>query len=447
MARRRVRAAPVPQAPVEVVIESLTHEGRGVARVEGKALFVDGALPGERVTARYVACHRRYDEAAVETVLEASPDRVQPRCTHFGVCGGCSLQHMSDAAQVHAKQQAVLEVLEHVGKVVPERILEPLQCDAWGYRRKGRLSVKHVPKKGGVLVGFRERYSHYLAALETCEVLHPSVGHRLMVLRAFLTTLDARDRIPQVELSVDDEERTALVFRNLDPLSAADRERLTAFAAEQSVQVWLQPKGPDTVHPLAPEAPEPLIYAHPEFDVSIPFGPLDFVQVNRDINRAMVPRAIELLQLGPRDRVLDLFCGLGNFSLPLARRAGQVVGVEGEAVMVARARDNAACNGITNAEFHAADLAASDVADAPWARAGFDRILLDPPRAGAAGVMGLVGRIAPERIVYVSCNPATLARDAETLVHTHGYRLEAAGIMDMFPHTAHVESMAVFVRE
>ncbi|WP_018953859.1 23S rRNA (uracil(1939)-C(5))-methyltransferase RlmD [Thioalkalivibrio sulfidiphilus] len=443
---RRARSAPVPQAPVEVTIESLTHEGRGVARVEGKALFVDGALPGERVSARLVARHRRYDEATVDQVLAESPDRVEPRCVHFGLCGGCSLQHMSDAAQVHAKQQAVLEVLEHVGKVVPAHIQEPLRAHAWGYRRKARLGVKYVPKKGGALVGFRERYSHYLATLEACEVLHPSVGKRIMILRDFLSTLDARDRIPQVEVAVDDEDRTALVFRNLDALSEGDVERLKAFSAEQDVQVWLQPKGPDTVHPLSPEQPEPLFYAHPDFDVRIPFGPLDFVQVNRDINRAMVPRAIELLEVGPEHRVLDLFCGLGNFSLPLARRAGHVVGVEGEAVMVARARENAEHNDIRNAEFHAADLAANDVVNAPWARAGFDRILLDPPRAGAAGVMKLLGRLNVPRIVYVSCNPATLARDAGTLVHTLGYRLEAAGVMDMFPHTAHVESMAVFVK-
>jgi 23S rRNA (uracil1939-C5)-methyltransferase len=444
---RRGRAAPVPRAPVEVVIESLTHEGRGVARVEGKALFVDGALPGERVSARYLACHRRYDEAAVEEVLEASPDRVEPRCAHFGVCGGCSLQHMSDAAQVHARQQAVLEVLAHLGGVAPARILEPIQADPWGYRRRARLSVKHVPKKGGVLVGFRERYSHYLAAIEACEVLHPSVGRRIMALRALLTAMDARDRIPQVEVAVDDEARTALVFRNLDPLSAADRERLEAFAEAQGVQVWLQPKGPDTAHPLWPAEPEPLVYAHPAFDVHIPFGPLDFVQVNRDVNRAMVPRAIELMEVGPGHRVLDLFAGLGNFSLPLARRAAHVTGVEGEAVMVARARDNAARNGIGNAEFHAADLAAAGLEDAPWARAHYDAVLLDPPRAGAAGVLDLVGRLAAPRLVYVSCNPATLARDAGELVARHGYRLEAAGVMDMFPHTSHVESMALFLRD
>ncbi|HSP01063.1 MAG TPA: 23S rRNA (uracil(1939)-C(5))-methyltransferase RlmD, partial [Thioalkalivibrio sp.] len=371
MARHRARRpAPGPQVPVELVIDSLTHEGRGVARLEGKALFVDGALPGERVSARYVACHPRYDEARVEQVLEASPDRVEPRCPHYGVCGGCSLQHMSDAAQAHAKQQAVLEVLEHLGKVVPERILEPLQASPWGYRRKARLSVKHVPKKGGVLVGFRERYSHYLAALEACQVLHPSVGERIMVLRDFLTTLDARDRIPQVEVAVDDEDRTAMVFRNLDPLSDGDVERLKGFAVAQDVQVWLQPKGPDTVHALCPEQPDPLVYSHPAFQVTIPFGPLDFVQVNRDINRAMVPRAIELLEVGPEHRVLDLFCGLGNFTLPLARRVGQVVGVEGDAGLVARARDNAARNGLANVQFHAADLA-RDLSGESWMQAGF----------------------------------------------------------------------------
>lgn len=443
---RRTRAAPALPAPVEVVIESLTHEGRGVARVEGKTLFVDGALPGERVTARFVARHRRYDEAVAGQVQEASADRVEPRCPHFGVCGGCSLQHMSADAQIRAREQAVLEVLEHVGRVRPGRILEPVRAGPWGYRRKARLSAKHVPKKGGVLVGFRERYSHFLAAIETCDVLHPAVGRRILALRELITSMDARDRIPQVEVAVDDDERTALVFRNLRPLSDADRDRLEAFARDEGVQVWLQPKGPDTVHPLCPAEPEPLVYEHPDFSVRIPFGPLDFVQVNRDINRAMVARAVDLLDADPRDRVLDLFCGLGNFSLPLARRAGQVTGVEGEAAMVARARENAALNDIGNADFHAADLSANGADHAPWAREPFDAVLLDPPRAGAAGVMGLLGRLHARRIVYVSCNPATLARDADTLVHTHGYHLEAAGVMDMFPHTTHVESMALFVR-
>ncbi|OOG27204.1 23S rRNA (uracil(1939)-C(5))-methyltransferase [Thioalkalivibrio denitrificans] len=444
--RRGTRAAPALPAPVEVMIESLTHEGRGVARVEGKALFVDGALPGERVRARYVARHRRYDQAAVDEVLQASPDRADPRCPHFGVCGGCSLQHMHPEAQIRAREQAVLEVLEHVGRVRPQRTLEPIVADPWGYRRKARLSAKYVLKKGGALVGFRERYSHFLAALEGCEVLHPAVGRRIRALRDLLTTMDARDRIPQIEIAVDDDDQTALVFRNLKPLSPADRERLESFAREQGVQVWLQPKGPDTVHPLWPAEPVPLIYAHPDFDVHIPFGPLDFVQVNRDINRAMVAQAVELLGAGPRDRVLDLFCGLGNFALPLARRAGHVTGVEGETAMVARARDNAALNGIANTTFHAADLAVKDVADAAWAREAYDAVLLDPPRAGAAGVMDLLGRLRAQRIVYVSCNPATLARDADVLVNTHGYDLEAAGVMDMFPHTAHVESMALFVR-
>ncbi|WP_018231159.1 23S rRNA (uracil(1939)-C(5))-methyltransferase RlmD [Thioalkalivibrio thiocyanodenitrificans] len=442
---RRARPAPVPAAPVEVMIESLTHEGRGVARVSGKTVFVDGALPGERVRARYVACHRRYDEAAPVEIIEAAPERVEPRCPHFSVCGGCSLQHMGADAQIQAKQRAVLEVLERVGRVRPERIVAPIRGEPWGYRRKARLSARHVPKKGGVLVGFRERYSHFLADIGGCEVLHPSVGRRIRALRDLITAMAARDRIPQVEVAVDDADRTALVFRHLKPLSDADRERLTAFARDEGVQVWLQPKGPDTVHRLWPAEPGPLVYAHPDFDVRVPFGPLDFIQVNRDINRAMVARAIDLLETGPGDRVLDLFCGLGNFSLPLARRAGHVTGVEGEAAMVARARENAGLNGIDNVDFHAADLASS-MHDSPWAQARYDAVLLDPPRAGAAGVLDLPGRVGADRVVYVSCNPATLARDADILVNTHGYRLEAAGVMDMFPHTSHVESMALFVR-
>ncbi|MBK1673114.1 23S rRNA (uracil(1939)-C(5))-methyltransferase [Ectothiorhodospira shaposhnikovii] len=440
--RRRSR---LPQEAVQTRIDAITHEGRGVARIEGKTVFIDGALPGETVTFRYHKQHRRYDEGRVETVLEASPDRVEPLCPHFGLCGGCALQHMDPAAQVRAKQQVLLDDLRHIGDVAPQDILDPITGPVWGYRRKARLGVKHVPKKGGVLVGFREKGSPYLAALTTCEVLHPAVGQRIMVLRELMGRLRARDRIPQIEVAVDDADQVALVFRNLDPLDAADEAILTGFGQETGLQVWLQPGGPETITPLWPTSPPVLTYGHPGYGTRVPFAPVDFFQVNTPINRAMVPRALSLLEVAPEHRVLDLFCGLGNFTLPLAGMAREVIGVEGDGAMVERARRNAVENGIDNTRYHAADLAA-DPGNAPWLSGPVDRVLLDPPRSGAREVLAPLARLGAERMVYVSCNPATLARDAGELVHQHGYRLVAAGVMDMFPHTAHVESMALFVR-
>ncbi|MCG5493914.1 23S rRNA (uracil(1939)-C(5))-methyltransferase RlmD [Ectothiorhodospira variabilis] len=435
----------LPDEPVQASIDSMTHEGRGVTRVDGKAVFVDGVLPGETVTFRYTRRSRRYDEGRVDQVLEASNDRVEPRCPHFGVCGGCVLQHMDPSAQVRAKEQAMLENLKHLGSVSPERVLTAITGPRWGYRRKARLGVKHVPKKGGVLVGFRERGSPYLAELEVCHVLHPAVGERIMHLRELLTAMQARERIPQIEVGVGDDDAVALVFRHLDPLTEEDQERLKAFGQDHDLQIWLQPGGPDSITPLWPESPADLCFTHPEEGLRIPFSPVDFIQVNRDVNHRMVPQAMELLQVAPEHGVLDLFCGLGNFTLPLARRAARVTGVEGDAAMVERARENAVKNGIHNTRYFAADLSA-DLAGAPWLSEPVDRVLLDPPRSGAREVLGSVAALAPERIVYVSCNPATLARDAGELVREHGYRLEAAGVMDMFPHTAHVESMAVFSR-
>jgi 23S rRNA (uracil1939-C5)-methyltransferase len=437
---------PSPDGAIRTRIDSLTHEGRGVAHVEGKAVFIDGVLPGEVVTFRPLRRRRRYDEGRVEAVLEPSPDRVDPRCPHFGVCGGCVLQHMDPRAQIQAKGQVLMDNLARIGEVTPRRVLPALTGPAWGYRRKARLGVKHVPKKGGVLVGFRERGSPYLAVLETCPVLHPAVGERILALRELLTGLRARDRIPQIEVGVSDDDQVALVFRHLDPLGEADRERLRAFAEETGLQVWLQPKGPQSIHPLWPLEPAELCFAHPDEGLEIPFSPVDFIQVNRDVNRKMVPQALELLQVEADHQVLDLFCGLGNFTLPMARRAARVTGVEGDAAMVERARANAVRNDIGNTRYFAADLAA-DVSDAPWLQGPVDRVLLDPPRSGAREMLAPLARLGPQRMVYVSCNPATLARDAGELVHRHGYHLEAAGVMDMFPHTAHVESMAVFTRE
>lgn len=440
MARRK----PLPPDPVRAVIESLTHEGRGVTRVEGKTVFVDGALAGEEVMFRYLRRRRSYDEGQVVEVVQAAPERVTPRCAHFGVCGGCSLQHLAPAAQIRTKQQVLLDDLTRLGRVAPERVLEPITGPVWEYRRRARLGVKYVRKKGRVLVGFRERGRPYLAELERCEVLDARVGPHLAALGELIQGLSAYERIAQIEVALGDTEG-ALVFRNLDPLSATDEAALKAFGQTHGLQIWIQPGGPQTATALWPEAPR-LSYALPNHAAEIEFLPTDFTQVNADINRAMVDRALELLAPEPQERVLELFAGLGNFTIPLARQAGQVVAVEGEGGLVARARENAVRNEVTNIEHHVADLAAA-VADLPWLRRQqYDAVLLDPPRTGAEAVLAPVARTGARRLVYVSCNPATLARDAGELVHAHGFSLRAAGVMDMFPHTAHVESIALFER-
>ncbi len=433
----------LPREPVTATIESLSPDGRGITRISGKAVFVDGALAGERVLMRYRRRKRRHDEAETVEVLEPSPLRVAPRCQHFGVCGGCSLQHLAAGAQVAAKQADLLDKLQRIGKTEPQSILPPLTAEVWGYRRKARLGAKLVPKKGRVLVGFREKRSPYLAEMSQCPVLHPAVGERLLELSELIGGLSAPDRLPQIEVALGDD-NGALVFRHLDPLSEADRQALTAFGERHGLFIYLQPQGPGSVHPLWPQQPEALSYRLPQFDVELHFEPGDFTQVNTGINRQMVAQAVDLLQVGPEHRVLDLFCGLGNFSLPLARRAGQVIGVEGEAGLVARARANAERNGLANCRFHVADLT-TDFSNAPWL-GQVDRLLLDPPRSGALEIAKRLNKLRPQRIVYVSCDPATLARDCEEIVHHQGYRLLSAGVMDMFPHTAHVESMAVFER-
>ncbi len=438
---KRSRRRPLPAPVTGVTIESLAHDGRGVTHLDGKAVFVDGALPGEIVSFEYTTSRRKFDEGRVTAVQSASPDRVVPRCAHFGVCGGCSLQHLSPVAQIQAKQQVLLDNLRHIGRVEPGVVLPPLTGPVWGYRTKGRLGVKDVVKKGRVLVGFREKRSPYVADLSRCEVLHPAVGERLGDLSGLVERLDARARIPQIEVAVADE-AVALVFRHLDPLTPHDRDVLRRYAMDQGLHVYLQPGGPGTVQVLWPENPV-LSYALASESVVIEFLPTDFTQVNTAINEQMVARVLEMMSPEKTDTVLDLFCGLGNFTLPLARHAGAVTGVEGDAGLVSRARDNAALNGLDNTTFHVADLAESNTG-AAWAGHGYDKVLLDPPRSGAAGVMPLLGNIHPQRIVYVSCHPGSLARDAGTLVNELGYRLLSAGVMDMFPHTAHVESIALF---
>ena len=425
----------------EVDITGFTHEARGVAHHEEKAVFVDGALPGERVKVRLTKPHRRFDEAEVIEVITASKDRVEAQCAHFGVCGGCSLQHMRDSAQIDAKQGVLLDNLRQLGKVEAESLLPALCGPLWGYRRRARLGVKWVPKKNRVLVGFRERGSPYLADLRRCDVLDPSVGERLEELGALIAGMDARSLIPQIEVAVGDA-ATALVFRHMEALSDSDQAALIAYAQSTGLHVFLQSQGPDSVRRLWPEEGE-LFYVLPEHQVRIDFLPVDFTQVNGLLNRDMVDLALNLLDIQSNERVLDLFAGLGNFTLPMARRAAEVVGVEGDAPMVQRGRESAERNGILNTRHFVGNLFEPDPKQ-EWMQQKYDKILLDPPRAGAMEIMPFLAKMKPKRIVYVSCNPATLARDAGILVNEQRYRLVSAGVMDMFPHTSHVESIAVF---
>ena len=438
---KRNRRKRLPEPCERVTIESLSHDGRGVAHIDGKAVFIDGALPGEEVAFEYLATRRKFDEGRATEIHQPSPDRAVPPCAHFGVCGGCSLQHMDPAAQIRAKQGVLLDNFKHIGDVTPGEVLPPLSGPVTGYRTRARLGVRHVIKKGRVLVGFREKRSAFLADLLSCEVLHPAAGRHIADLAALLCGMDAKARIPQIEVAIGDDV-TALVFRHLDPLNEFDLDRLRQFSRDQEVHIYLQPAGPDSLQLFWPGSSR-LHYRLEDDGIDIVFLPTDFTQVNPQINRQMVARVKELLQVAPTDRVLDLFCGLGNFTLPLARNAASVTGVEGEAGLVRRARENAAHNAVVNADFHIADLE-GDNALAVWAQQTYDQVLLDPPRSGAAGMMDMLGRMRPRRIVYVSCHPGSLARDAGRLVHEFGYELKAAGVMDMFPHTAHVESIAVF---
>lgn len=443
------RSNSVPQTPFEAVITDLGHDGRGVARVDGKTVFVSGALLGEQAMLKLRKRHRHFDEAEVVELITRSPHRVEPRCRHVGQCSGCSLQHMDAASQIAAKQRVLAENFERIGKVAPQSWLPPLTGEPWGYRRKGRLSVRNVAKKGRVLVGFREEENpRFVADIQQCEVMHPALGPKIGLLAELLNGMDAASDIPQIEFAAGDD-TMALVFRHMQPLSERDTAALVAFAQQHGLAVYLQPGGNSSVHPLWPEQPR-LAFRIGSGDaaiddVELEFQPLDFVQVNADMNQRMLARAIELLDPQPTDRVLDLFCGLGNFTLPIARRVAEVVGVEGEHNLVERAAQNAARNGIDNARFHVANLF-EDQRHTDWARQPWDKLLLDPPRAGADKVLEYLPHKQTRRIVYVSCHPASLARDAGMLVNQHGFRLVSAGVMDMFPHTAHVESIALFER-
>jgi 23S rRNA (uracil1939-C5)-methyltransferase len=431
----------LPSEPVEARIESLTHDGRGLAHLDGKAVLVHGALPGERVLFRYSKLRRRYDEGVVTQVISASPQRVEPRCPHFGLCGGCSLQHMDASAQIQTKQEILGDALRRIGKVEPEAWLPPLSAEHWGYRRKARLGVKYVEKKGKVLVGFRERGNNFLADLDRCEVIHPAVGERLGSLSELVNGLAIRDRVPQIEVAMGDGP-CVLLFRVLEPPGGEDLQRLASFAAQHGFRIYLQEGGPESVRPLPGHGLD-LSYSLPRHNIRLHFEPSDFTQVNLELNQVMVDRALDLLDPQPEERVLDLYCGLGNFTLPLARRAAEVVGVEGDPALVERARANAQRNGIPNASFHTTDLD-GELDLCLWRRERFQKALLDPPRSGALQVLELMPVLGIRRLVYVSCYPSTLARDADRLVNGLGYRLVAAGAMDMFPHTAHVESIALF---
>jgi 23S rRNA (uracil1939-C5)-methyltransferase len=443
MSRRRSK--PLPQEPVRCEIETLSHDGRGIARDNGKTQFVDGALPGETVMAKVVGSRSKFDELRTLEVLESSERRMTPPCDFADLCGGCSLQHMSGDAQIQFKEQTLREHFAHFGGVEPEEWVSPMRSETLGYRRKARLGVKYVPARGSVLVGFREKRNSFLTDIDRCVVLDPRIGERIMPLRELLHSLEAFRRIPQVEVACGDD-AAAMVFRNMDDLSDSDREALVGFGQAHDLHIYLQPKGPDTVHRIWPEeGPERLHYRLEEFDLDMAFHPMDFTQVNAELNQTMVHRAIDWLDVKPDERVLDLFCGLGNFTLPLARKAGQVVGVEGDESMVVRGRENAERNHLSNVAFHGADLQADFTREA-WAKEGFDKILIDPPRSGAQEICEYLTAFGARRVVYVSCNPATLARDAGVMVR-NGYRLVRAGVMDMFPHTTHVESIALFERK
>ena len=441
-------------------VESLDLEAQGVAhRAEGpglgKVVFIEGALPGELVLCNVSRKKNQWEQGPMSALGRESAQRVRPACPHFGMheqaCGGCKMQHLHVGAQVAVKQRVLEDALWHLAKVRPEQMLRPIEGPSWGYRYRARLSVRYVIKKDKVLVGFHERKSRYVADMSVCPVLPPKVSDMLLPLRELIGRMQQRERLPQIELAMGDEV-TALVLRHLEPLSAHDADLLRVFAGEHGVQWWLQPKGPETVHLLDEGGPE-LAYALPEFGIRMPFKPTDFTQVNPHINRVLVGRAVRLLDVQPDDRVIDWFCGLGNFTLPLATCSREVLGIEGSEVLVARARENARINGLhQHTRFEARNLFEIDAAMLRAAGPA-QRWLIDPPREGAFALAKAVadlhqatGWFAPQRIVYVSCNPATLARDAGLLVHQGGYRCTAAGAINMFPHTAHVESMAVFER-
>ena len=428
--------------PVSASIESLSREGRGVARIDGKTVFIEGALPDEQVRFQYTRKRGQFDEGRVVEVVEPSEARVEPRCRHYGMCGGCSLMHLDGGEQILHKQSVLLEQLQHLGGVEPERILPPLSASRWGYRRKARLGVKYVAGKEKVLVGFREKYSSFIADIDSCEVLHPILGEAIGELKELVRELSVYRQIPQLEVAVSDTV-AAVVIRHLAPLTDNDRRILADFEAQRPVRFYLQPGGLDSVHSLSGEDGQNLYYRLDSHDITMEFSPIDFTQVNFELNALLVDRVIELLQPGAADTVLDLFCGLGNFTLPIARYAQHTTGLEGSEDLVLRAQRNAQKNGLANAGFGVCNLA-EPAAGSHISGYAYNKVLLDPPRSGAQKIIEQLDPERVEKLVYVSCNPATLARDAGILANQGGLSLKAAGVLDMFPHTSHVESIALF---
>jgi 23S rRNA (uracil1939-C5)-methyltransferase len=426
-------------------IESLDQEGRGIAHRDGKTIFIEGALPGEAVTANIFRKKPNYEIGHVERVITQSSQRVTPQCPNFDRCGGCSMQHLEARAQIAAKQRVLEDALWHIGKVRPEQMLPPIHGPAWGYRHRTRLTSRYVSKKGRVLVGFHEKRSSFVVDMTSCDVLPPRISALLPALRTMVGALSIRERLPQIEVAIGDAV-DVFVLRVLDPPSTEDCVVLKAFAQQHGVHLYLQSRGPETALPFWPEAPADLYYTLPEFGVKLPFFPTEFTQVNHQINRVLVRRALRMLDPQPGERIADMFCGMGNFTLAIAASGASVLGVEGSAPLLQRARENASVNGLAaRIEYRAMNLAKIDVTSLA-AMGRFDRMLIDPPRDGAIDLVNALGAEAPSRIVYVSCSPATLARDAEILVHQHGYAFSKAGVVNMFPHTAHVESMACFDR-
>jgi len=449
MNRSRRRSRKLPVEPIELTIDRLSHDGRGVSRIEGKVAFVDGALPGEKVLATYKRSRSKLAELTTQSVMTTASDRVEPPCQFAGTCGGCSLQHLDAGAQIEFKQSVLLEQLQHAAGLSADAItiLPSLVTESLHYRRKARLAVRFVKNKGGVLVGFREKYSSFITDMDNCSVLVSEVAELIKPLRDLISQLLVRNQIAQVEVAVGETvsggNKIALVIRHLQALPEQDESALTSFAAMHAIEMYLQPGDLTSVHKIWPQDSEPrLQYFLPDFDLVMHFHPMDFTQINAGINRQMIPLALRLLDLQADDVVLDLFCGLGNFTLPIARNCRQVLGIEGSEEMVARATENAGINEVQNVEFLAANLA-KPIAEQPWINKGFNKILLDPPRSGALEIIDQVAALAASKIVYISCNPATLARDTALLL-ANGYQLKKAGVMDMFPHTAHVESIAEF---
>jgi 23S rRNA (uracil1939-C5)-methyltransferase len=429
--------------PQVATIEALSHEGRGITTYQDKKVFVHGALVGEEVQYQVTKQHRRYLEGTTQQVLSPAADRVTPKCEHYAYCGGCSLQHMGQAQQLQFKQQTLLQQLKHFGGITPDEILKPIIGDHYGYRRKARLGVRYLEKTDEVLVGFHERNGRYLARLNSCEILHPSVGQLITPLRELIKNMAAKKSIAQIEVAIGDAQ-TVLMFRHLVDLTENDLATLKQFAADHNVTIYLQPNPPAKISLLAPDNASSLYYRLDHYDVTVDFEPGDFIQVNFSINQRMVQAALTLLDLKPTDKVLDLFCGLGNFSLALARKAQSVIGVEGDERMVQSAKNNALQNKLSNAQFFTANLQDPNL-EASWLKAEYDKILLDPPRTGAFDIISKIVKLGASKIVYVSCNPATLARDAGELIK-FGYKLSQVGIIDMFPQTAHVETIALFQR-